>query len=87
VSFTGRSEIGAFLAGSVFVDGRRIRLMPIRSNRAPGFVVYSGHGVDGTLGPYALLVLDMDGFTIAGMSVFVDPRLITRFGMPQELAA
>jgi RNA polymerase sigma-70 factor (ECF subfamily) len=87
VSFTGKSEIGAFLAGSVFVDGRKVRLLAIRANREPGFAVYSGHGADAALRPYAVLVLDLDGLSITGMSVFVDQRLITRFRLPQELAA
>jgi RNA polymerase sigma-70 factor (ECF subfamily) len=38
----GRDEIAAFLAGSVFVDGLRIRLRALRANGVPGFAVYSG---------------------------------------------
>ena len=86
VSFTGRAEIGAFLAGSVFVDGIRIRMLPIRANREPGFLIYSAL-VGAALRPYAIVLVDVAGTSVARMSVFADQRLIARFGLPQELAA
>ena len=85
LSFTGRQEIGAFLAGSVFIGGTRIRLMPIGANGGPAFVIYSGSGTGAPLRTYAVLLLDTDESSIARMSVFVDRRVITRFGQPEEL--
>jgi RNA polymerase sigma-70 factor (ECF subfamily) len=51
---TGASAIGAFLASSVFRDGRRIRLVPILANGNAGFIVYSGTRADPTLRAYAV---------------------------------
>ena len=86
VTVTGRREIGAFLARSVFIGGTRIRLMPVQANGGPAFVIYSGSGSDAPLRPYATVLVDVDGSKIARMSVFVDQRLIARFGLPDELA-
>ena len=84
----GAAEIGRFLATSVFVAGTRIRLRSVRSNGGPTFVIYSGTGTD-LLRAYAVLLLDADpgAERIARMSVFVEPGLIARFGLPAELAA
>lgn len=86
LTFIGRRAIGAFLARSVFSGGIRIRLLPIRANGGPGFVIFSGSGSDARLRPYAVLLVDLDGSSITRMSVFADQRLIARFGLPQELA-
>ena len=85
VTLTGPQEIGAFLARSVFIDGTRMRLMPVHANGSAGFVVFSGSRADTRLRPYALLILEADDSRIARISVFVDRRLIARFGLPEEL--
>lgn len=85
LSFTGRQQIGAFLAGSVFTDGLRIRLLPVRANRGPGFVVYSGLGSGAPLRAYAVLLLDLDATCVTRMAVFADQNLIARFGLPATL--
>lgn len=85
VTVIGREAIAAFLARSVFVDGLRIRLAPVRANGGPGFAIYSGGTADDRLRGYALLVLDTDGSSIARMSVFAQAGLIARFGLPAEL--
>src|SRR5206468_3147708 len=87
----GAAAIGAFIAHSVFVDGRRIRLRPVAVNGGPAFVLYSGAANDPVVQPYAVLVVDVaaDGARaeprVAGMAVFAEPRLIARFGTPDEL--
>jgi RNA polymerase sigma-70 factor, ECF subfamily len=86
VSFTGPLEIGAFLARSVFVDGSRIRLMPVRANGVPAFVIYSGSGPHAALRAFAVHLIDVDASSITRMSVFVDPGVIARFGLPETLA-
>ena len=82
----GRGAIGTFLAESVFVAGLRMRLLPVRANGGPGFVIYSGAGPLAALRPYSVVLVDVDGATIARLSAFTDERLITRFGLPLELA-
>jgi RNA polymerase sigma-70 factor (ECF subfamily) len=86
LEFAGVQQIAAFLSGSVFLAGMRFKLLPIRANDSPGFVIFSGAGQDVALRPYAVLLVDVDGPRIARMSVFADQRLIARFGLPQELA-
>ena len=84
----GRDAIAAFLADSVFVDGLRIRLRALRANGGPGFGVYSGAAGETRLRGYAVVLLDPDGpAAIAGMSVFAQPGLLGRFGLPLEVAA
>ena len=84
---SGAAEIGTFLAESVFVAGLRIRLVPVRANGGPAFVIYSGSGSD-ALVAYAVLVLDVEpgSARIARLSVFVDPRLVAPFAVPDRLA-
>ena len=84
---SGRQAIGAFLAGSVFGSGIRIRLIAVRANRVPAFAVYSGVSGDPVLRMYAVIVLDVAGSDIARMDVFADPRLATTFGIAAELPA
>lgn len=86
VLLRGRQEISAFLAASVFAGVTRIRLMPIRANRESGFILYSGSGSNAPLRAYAVLLVDIDGSSIARMSVFADQRLINRFRLPEELS-
>jgi RNA polymerase sigma-70 factor (ECF subfamily) len=85
ITVIGREAIAAFLAGSVFVDGLRIRLRPVQANGSPGFVVYSGTASDNRLRGYAVLLVDTDGGSIARMSVFAQAALIARFGLPAEI--
>ena len=84
VLIRGRDAIGTFLADAVFAGGVWIRLVPISANRTPAFALYSGVGA-GVLPLYALLVVDVAGRTVERMSVFTDPRLPARFGVPSEV--
>jgi len=85
ITVSGRAAIAAFLAGSVFVDGLRIRLAAVRANGGPGFAIYSGSASDDRLRGYALLLLETDGRSVARMSVFAQAGLIARFGLPAEI--
>jgi len=87
LTFIGREAIGAFLAGSVFAGGIRIRLVATRANGCPAFVVYSGTPSDEVLRAYAVVVLELAGPLVSRLSVFADGRLAARFGLPAELPA
>jgi hypothetical protein len=78
--------IEAFLAESVLVGGRRVRLMPVGANHMPSFAIYSGGQTDTELFGYALVLLDVDDPLIARMSVFPDQRLVRRFKLPASIA-
>ena len=81
----GREAIGAFLAASVFGGGLRVRLVPVGVNRQPGFAVYSGGPEDSALRMYAILLLDIEGSLVSGITVFADQRLAATFGLADEL--
>ncbi len=85
VTVFGRDAIGAFLAGSVFAGGTRVRLLAINANGNPAYAIYSGPTEAARLGGYAVLVLDTDGDSIARMTVFAQASLIGRFGLPAEI--
>ena len=83
----GREAIAAFLANAVFVGGLRIRLLPVDAHRAPAFAIYSGAPGDDALAAFAVLVLEADDDAVGRMSVFADPRVIERFGLPPAIPA
>jgi RNA polymerase sigma-70 factor (ECF subfamily) len=83
----GRAAIGAFVAGTVFGAGIRIRLVPIAANREPAFAVYSGGPTDDVLRMYAVLIVGIAGERIARIDVFADPRLAATFGLAGEVTA
>jgi RNA polymerase sigma-70 factor, ECF subfamily len=82
----GREAIAAFLAGSVFGGGLRLRLIPVRANRAAGFAVYSGGPEDKALRMYAILLVDVADSLVSRITVFADQRLAARFGLADELS-
>lgn len=79
LTIVGSAAIAAFLASSVFVGERRVRLVPVRANGVPAFVVRSGAD-EATLEPYAVLALTVDASgRVERMGVFAEPRLVARF--------
>ncbi len=86
VFLIGRTTIRTFLAETVLVGGRRIRLLPIGANRMPAFAIYSGDASEPDLRAYAVVLLDADGLQIARMSVFDDPAVVARFRLPGLIA-
>jgi RNA polymerase sigma-70 factor, ECF subfamily len=87
VIIAGRQQVGTFLAESVFARGVRIRLLEVRANGGPGFIVYSGTGSDDTLRAYAVVLIDVDGSSIARMHVFADQQVVAGFGVPAVFAS
>lgn len=81
----GAGEIGRYLAASVFVDGTRIRLAPIRTNGGLAHVLYSAAG-DAPLRSYAVVLAETDGPSVVQISAFAVPRVIARFGLAEQLA-
>jgi RNA polymerase sigma-70 factor (ECF subfamily) len=81
----GRDAIGAFLAGSVFGGGLRVRLVPVAANHGPGYAVYSAGPEDAVLRMYAILLVELDEALISRITVFADQRLAAAFGLAGEL--
>jgi len=86
-SQAGAAQIGAFLTGTLFAGGRRIRLVPIRANGGPGFFLYTGSGADTVLHATAVLLLEVRETGIARIDAFFDEGLAARFGLAGELGA
>jgi RNA polymerase sigma-70 factor (ECF subfamily) len=86
LEWQGREAIGAFLAERFATHtGRRARLVPTRANGQPAF----GHYIDDAQAPigrfYGILVLDLDGDRIAGLTRFGDTAILPYFGLPRTL--
>ena len=84
--YVGRDAIGAFLAGQPAV-GRlgRFRLLPTRANRQPALGVYFREGDESAYRPDMVLVLAIEGESIASLVRFRDPAFFERFGLPGTL--
>jgi RNA polymerase sigma-70 factor, ECF subfamily len=87
VLLSGPAEIGAFLAESVLIDGRRIRLRPVRTDGGLAHVLYSSSGEGSPLSAFAVLLVDVDRSKIVRLSAFADRRVIARFGLPEEMTS
>jgi RNA polymerase sigma-70 factor (ECF subfamily) len=73
-SVAGAAAIGAFLAGSTFLEGDRRRLAPTTANGSPALLAF-----DADERPVALLVLAVDGDRISQIDAFADARVLARF--------
>ena len=85
LAFAGHDAIAAFLAESIFVEGRQIRLIAVRANGGPAFAAYARPGPAGPLHRFAVLLLEIDEGGVARIDAFREPDLIPRFGLPEEL--
>jgi RNA polymerase sigma-70 factor (ECF subfamily) len=84
--FQGRAAIEHFLRtdprlADHFRQG--LRLLPTSVNGGPGFGVYRGAG-GGVFRPHSLMAVALGAADIARITTFVDPALVTRFGLPAE---
>jgi RNA polymerase sigma-70 factor (TIGR02960 family) len=86
LSYRGRSAIGEFF-GTVPEGGAldRIRLVPTRANRQPALAAYVRAGEGAAYEPYGIMVLNLDGASIAEITGFGDPALFAHFGLPERL--
>ena len=81
--YQGRDLVARFCA-SIFAGGRRFDLVPARANGQPAFAVYSRRP-DGVYRAHEVLVPAVTATGIARIVVFLDPSLVTMFGLTQEL--
>jgi len=85
--YTGRDAIGKFFA-TVPAGGalEQFRLIPTRANRQPALAYYRFAPTGPGYRALGLLVLTIDGDAIAEITVFHDPAVVLRFGLPTSLA-
>ena len=79
---SGRAEIHrALLAAGRPCEGTR--LVPTFANGSPAFAQYRPTGPDGEDEPFALVILELSGELITGISTYLDAkRLFPLFGLP-----
>ncbi len=83
--YQGRAAIRAFVSSMIFNDGvrGRWRLLPTHANAQPAFGVYQRDKASGKYEAFGIQVLAVEGEQLADITTFVNPALVTRFGLPQ----
>jgi len=82
----GREPVRSWLLGRG-TGCRGSRLLPIAACASPAFAHYKPAGPQGTLRPWAVVVLELAGDQVAGWTSFLDTEtLFPRFGLPAELS-
>jgi len=85
--YQGRAGIREFLNWGMR-EGRRFRLVATRANGQIAFGQYIWHAehARAQFQAHALIVLTLAGDAISELTIFVDSRLLTRFGLPATVA-
>ena len=83
----GRAAIRAFIsAGILNGEARgRWRLLPVRTNGAPGFAWYRKNEDRDGYQAYAIQTLAFSGERINAITTFIQPGLFRFFSLPEEL--
>jgi RNA polymerase sigma-70 factor (ECF subfamily) len=84
--FRGRENIGMFLQAQVLTRPGIFALVPVTANGQPALGVYR-QAEDGRYLAHGVKVLTLRGSRIAGIVAFLNPGLLTAFGLPPELPA
>ena len=83
--FSGRADIGRFLAGRMFATPWR--LVPISANGQLAFACYQGQEGGQGAGRFrlgAINVVGLRGGRVVELTGFIDPAVGRHFGLPEE---
>jgi RNA polymerase sigma-70 factor, ECF subfamily len=83
--FRGQDAIAAFLRATPMREDRRWRVIPTSANGQPAFAHYIWDEQQNAFRPEGIAVLTLDGAKIAELTVFREPALFERFGLPDKL--
>ena len=83
--FRGQGAIAAFLRATPMREDYRWRVIPTSANGQPAFAHYIWVEKQNAFVPEGVAVLTLDGDKIAELTVFRDPELFERFGLPARL--
>jgi RNA polymerase sigma-70 factor, ECF subfamily len=83
--YRGRDAVAAFLERRPLRSDRRWRLVPVRANGQPAFGHYMWDEEREIFVAHGITVLTLDGERIAEITSFLDPELIPRFGLADEV--
>jgi RNA polymerase sigma-70 factor (ECF subfamily) len=92
--YAGREAVGEFVARTVLAEGGmfggpapgRWRMLPCAANGEAGFGLYQRSAEGGNYQSLGLSVvsLESDGSAVTGITIFLDPALPPRFGLPER---
>ena len=83
--YRGREAVSAFLESVPLRSGMRWRLVAVQASGQPAFGKYIWEEERKAFAPHSLSVLTLAGDRIAEITTFLDPELIPRFGLPDEI--
>jgi RNA polymerase sigma-70 factor (ECF subfamily) len=75
----GREAIGVYLDHGAEVRGAPLQVRPTRANGQPAFACYLRSQ------PWGMMVLTLSGRTVDEITLFIDPALPRRFGLPEQI--
>jgi RNA polymerase sigma-70 factor (ECF subfamily) len=83
----GPTAIGESIAAMVFVPGTHgtMKLVPVSANGAPAFAMYRRNPETHAMEAAAIHVLAIEDGAIRSIDAFLDPRLVTAFGLASSL--
>jgi RNA polymerase sigma-70 factor (ECF subfamily) len=86
LEYQGPMVIASFLRENVtWRRGQRYRLVPTRANTQPAFGCYRTDAHAPIAHATGLVVLTLEGERIAAITQFMDPSILSRFGLPRTL--
>ena len=83
--YRGREAVAAFLKRHVLASENRWRLVPARANGQLAFGNYRWDEQREAFEPRSISVLTLAGEGIAEITTFLDPGLLSRFGLPEQI--
>jgi RNA polymerase sigma-70 factor (ECF subfamily) len=75
----GLQAIGAYLDRTAARHGAPLQLLPARANGQPAFGCYLRSE------PWGVIVLTLSGVAVDEITLFADPALVARFGLPERI--
>jgi RNA polymerase sigma-70 factor (ECF subfamily) len=84
--YAGRDAVAAFLRRRPLAGTARWRLIPTRANGQLAFGHYIWDEERASFIPHSVDVLTLDGEKIKEMTFFLEPKALTRFELPAQLA-
>ena len=87
LEYQGRLAIASFLRENTnWRRGQRYRLLATRANTQPAFGTYRTDAHAPIAHATGLVVLTLEGERIAAITQFLDPSILSRFGLPRTIA-
>jgi RNA polymerase sigma-70 factor, ECF subfamily len=83
--FRGRDAVAAFLRATPMRESYRWRVLPTSANGQPAFAHYLWDDDANAFLGHGIAVITLDGDRIGEMTIFRDPQLLPRFGLPERL--